>query len=349
MMVVGVMALALATWLVMAFAIGTCVSIAWYVIVSRPAFKTALIDDRWHAVDRERWLLALLTAPVVLPSAMLSMMMAPGLFGLVVPALDHCLLHPEHPHLCLIHPGAVLPVWICVFIGLTAAMCLGRTGLVFARTCAQSLHLRSVIGVSRGSLSKHVDLVECAEPLALTLGMFRPCALVTTGLASMLDANQVSVVVAHEEEHARRRDPLRQQLARLCSFAIWPQIRSAMMDELKLAAEQACDEVAALRLKDRLIVASTLLRVERIFGGGVWSSVRPLGKFEAGVDLGLGGAVGVAGGALASRVESLLAAPRNRRSDAWRLAFILLPTMVFGARELHHEIEHLMAWALGIS
>ena len=108
---------------------------------------------------------------------------------------------------------------------------------------------------------------------------------------------------------------------------------SASLNEATLTSEQACDEAAVRRTADRLSVAQTILAVERLVG----ASHRDAHRAGAGID----------GGSVGARVESLLAAPRPRTPRRLILIPGLLLLGVLATRPLHHEIEHLLSWALG--
>ena len=322
----GVLATTLAMGLVLAATVSVAVSLAWPLLRSRIA--------RWHAVDRGRILGALLAAPVVLPILALAIALAPGLLGLLLPALDHCHLHPEHPHLCLVHGTSALPTPVVFSLGAASffAFTLGLRTLGGA--IVQVRPLRALANQATHGLSPRVDQVVSGLPIACTYGLLQPRALVSTGLMDGLRPDQVAAVVAHEGEHARRRDPLRLLLTGLASCALWPGVRRAMLAELVLSAEQACDERAAHHVDDRVLVAETILAVERLLAGSRGATTPA--------------AAGIEGGLIAVRVESLLAAPRRRGQYSLALAFGLGLLTLLAAPPLHHEMEHLLAWMLGL-
>jgi Zn-dependent protease with chaperone function len=53
-----------------------------------------------------------------------------------------------------------------------------------------------------------------SSPFALTYGALRPRVLASTGLAETLTGAELAAVLAHEREHLRGRDPLKNVLAR---------------------------------------------------------------------------------------------------------------------------------------
>jgi Zn-dependent protease with chaperone function len=314
---------AIAIWLVSAAATSALVSTSWRCVLPRIA--------EWHAIDRGRVVLALVTLPALLPTGLLLLVMSPGLLGLVVPAFDHCAMHPDHPHLCLAHPGLALgPGVAMALLAASIAALLAITYSCWANWQSARL-LRQLGHVAKTRLAPRVDLVEVDRPLALTFGLLCARTLVSTGLHRSLVGEETNVVLAHEAEHVRRRDPLRYFVARLASVAIWPRVRRELLSELALCAEEACDEQAARQGHDRTTVARTILKVERVLG--TWSREPRLGS------------AGIGGSSVELRVKTLLRIPAPRRSG-WKL-WLAVPILICLARPLHHEIEHLLSLALG--
>jgi len=66
----------------------------------------------------------------------------------------------------------------------------------------------------REILAGRLVTLDAPAPYALTYGALRPRVLVTTGLLRTLSDAEVAAVLAHEHEHLRSRDPLKNVLAR---------------------------------------------------------------------------------------------------------------------------------------
>jgi len=64
--------------------------------------------------------------------------------------------------------------------------------------------------------------VPASLPVAATVGLVRPRVLLDPRLATALDAAQLTAVRAHEQAHARHRDPLRIWLAQFATDLQWP-------------------------------------------------------------------------------------------------------------------------------
>ena len=312
-------------WLVGFVVVSAAAALAWAALGARIA--------GWHPLDRARVALGLATAPVWLPSILLGLVLAPGVLGLLAPSVDHCTRHPDHPHLCLVHPAAAIPAAMAGAIVLAALVWLVAVVLAWRRAGRGMRTLRSLALLGGRAGSARVAVVDAEEPLALTFGVVRPRGLVSTGLLTRLDDDQRSIVLAHEAEHARRYDPLRQLAARLASVLVWPSLRRSLLDALALASEEVCDARAAIRVGDRLAVADAILAVER--------------RMDAGGERVALAVPGIGGSSVARRVEALLDAPAPRRTG-WPALLIALPIgLLLAARPLHHELEHALAWLLG--
>lgn len=283
---------------------------------------------------RHRALMLLAALPLVIAAALLLSASLPSLISIVRPELDHCLTHDDgHPHLCFRHlphkHANATVVSSLVFLG---SYLLVRALLSLAVMLRTLRRLRALAqtGVHRHDLGATV--LEIAEPLCLTAGLVRPRVLISRGLLGMLDEGDRAVVLAHEREHVRRKDALTASFVRACSVLHLPIMARWLVRETQIAAEQVCDERAGARVGDRLVVAATLLKVERAAGAHEFGAL----------------AVGVNACALERRVEALLSAPR----EAGSLQAIYL-TLAFGAvvsllaaDDVHHVTESLLSFVL---
>jgi hypothetical protein len=112
-------------------------------------------------------------------------------------------------------------------------------------------------------------------------------------------------------------------------------VRRELLAALALASERACDEAAAERTGDRLLVAETILAVERLHAGA--AAPRLL-------------AASFGDGAVSARVESLLdePAPPGDVRRAWLHAAAAAATAVALAGPFHHALEHLLGAVLAL-
>jgi beta-lactamase regulating signal transducer with metallopeptidase domain len=289
---------------------------------------------RWEPRARHRVLFLLAALPVLTAFALLLSAVLPSLVALVVPALDHCAAHDDgHAHLCFVHlptvslnmPWLLGLVFLASYLVLRAA--LGTLEVLRAR---QILSVLARTGQPRRDLN--VAVIDTSLPICLAAGLFEPRVLISRGLLASLSDEELAVVVAHEHAHVRRRDALIASSVRMLSLLHLPQVARWIVRELEIAAEQACDEQAALVVKDRTAVASAILTVERSAQHATIAQLAPL-------------VASFGQCAVARRVESLLAEPAPAKSlralAAWLgLAFL---SVLLVADHLHHLTESLLS------
>ena len=67
---------------------------------------------------------------------------------------------------------------------------------------------------------KAIIVISHPAPIAITMGFLRPKIVLSTGLISLLDSDELKAVVYHEMFHKENRDPLKIFLIELCSSTI---------------------------------------------------------------------------------------------------------------------------------
>lgn len=290
-------------------------------LVGLVAAALARRSREWTAAARARLLLTATIAPLVVAGLAVGVALAPSLRLLA----DHCDSHGllSHPHLCLNH-GAPISVATAA-LGAAMLLRVAAAALLLARSTLRAARLRErLAGASRraGDLS----VVDLRGEEALVLGLVRPRVFVSRAL---LDADDGDVVIAHEREHARRRDPLRRVVARFAAAFHLPGIAGRLLARLALAQEMAADEGAAARCGDRLRVAESILRFAHA------RRRAPSPALSAWT-----------GGDLSERVRALLCdAPGRDVAGARALllaAIALVSTLLLDAPETHHRVEMLL-------
>lgn len=275
-----------------------------------------------------------LYAPLWVPLAALIGAVTPGLIGaLVTGGGDHCLLHgSHHHHFCLFHPphaAGHLSAWVLSFGVLLP--CATILGLCAWRITHQARLVRVLFNSSRPSeLGRDVRIVDRAEPLALTAGVWRPGILLSSGLLAGIDSDSLRAVLAHERAHVSRWDTRKALFDRLAASLVPSRVRLALSATIVQARERACDEAAAAHLGDRVTVARALTAVAR------------LGLAAPAVG------VSVVSGSLPCRVASLLEPPAKR---CWLKTFRRLATLFgavaavvgLGAMPFHDTLEHVVS------
>ena len=87
-------------WAVVLLAIGAFARFAW------PGLHRRLAGP--SPARRYRAALAFALAPLPLATAVMMLVLLPGIVGLAWAGADHCLHHADHVHLCLVHGLEVL-------------------------------------------------------------------------------------------------------------------------------------------------------------------------------------------------------------------------------------------------
>ena len=250
--------------------------------------------------------------------------LVPSVVGFAAPALDHCLAHADHPvHLCFVHMPKVPTSFSAIGIGLLALLC-GGVVTVGARHAVRSARLRRQLDQTT-ALDEDFALLSTARPVAFTLGILRPRIFISETLRASLTDAEWAVVEAHERCHQRRRDPLRRLVLQALGALHLPFVRRRLLALHELGVEQRCDLAAAEPSGDRLLVAETLLRLERL------ATPAP------------SEALGASHTQLEARVEALLEErPRLADPFRWRVLAVAGIGLVLVAFPVHHVAEHLL-------
>jgi beta-lactamase regulating signal transducer with metallopeptidase domain len=179
--------------------------------------------------------------------------------------------------------------------------------------------------------SARTVVLENDSALCIAAGLLRPRVLVSRGLLDALSPEQRDALFAHERGHTERRDALLRLTAGVLSRVYPHSLRRLLLDDLELAAEQACDEAAARAVGDRLIVADTILAVERA-SSEMPRELRPL-------------AVAMGQLAIESRVRALLDPPRQRGAlrAVYGVLLVVVGALALQADPLHHAVESLLS------
>lgn len=280
---------------------------------------------RWAPEDRTGALTLLALLPWLVALAVLVMAFLPSF--VTIPGLieDHCLPHDHHPHLCFVHgrwmPSG--PVW-----GSLALLALGG-GILWARLVARVFQahrvVRSLMRVSRpqGTL----QVLPTRHPMAFTAGLLHPQMVISEAVLTSLPAEDLDIVIRHEEGHARRRDALCRVLLEALTLGMPKSGRSLLLEDYALACEEVCDRRAVQGSVTPDRVAEVLLRVQRL------GCLQPVGV------------AGATGSHLAHRVRALLGDPYPSRPRSMKLLW-LSPVLLLAADPVHHMAETLLGWLL---
>lgn len=302
-----------------------------------PASLRAARDEDPRATVGRLTHLALL--PWTLGIALLLAVFAPAIPHALGWWDDHCGEHADHhPHVCLVHPRhpahperLVLPVLAVVLLAAYSAF---RFAGLLLRSEGLASRLRA--GSSEWGDAPGVRLIPDRRVLAVTAGMLDPAIYLTDAAVARLGSDGLAAVLAHERAHQGAGDTRRRALVQATAASLAPTDRAILLAALDLATERAADEAAAADVGDRLLVAETILAVERMQGTG-------------------GPALTTAGCAfadrmLSDRIEALLRpapAPGAFTSTAGFRISSLLVACLATAPVLHHAIESLLVKLFG--
>ena len=197
--------------------------------------------------------------------------------------------------------------------------------------------ISSLVAVGRPYANGDIAIIDSNKPLAFASGLYRSRIIIASCLQHSLSEAQMRAVISHERAHASRRDALRYLVAEVVSVAHLPWVKSSLLADLQLATEQACDEAAVQAGGDRLGVAETLLRVERLFGRQ---------SDESGIP------VHLLGGDLEARVEALVAGQPCTNTGRWRHMILMLAIVcgvvaLIGAVPLHEFMGSFLVYVKG--
>ncbi len=220
----------------------------------------------WSPAERHRGLWLLSASPALLSLLLLGAAVLPTLLALVVPELDHCAHHDDdHPHLCFVHlphdAGSIV-VWLVLATMSSGALIAASR---FALRLVESTRIATqLLAASDQRAARGFAVVPSDQTLCLAVGLWAPTIAISDALLAQLDEAGLSVLLAHERAHQRRRDAAWQLAAHALSVLHTPTMRRALLSELNLAAEETCDAAAARHVGDALTVASTIVRVAKL-------------------------------------------------------------------------------------
>lgn len=295
------------------------------------SLRASLVRVEPHA--RHRALVWLAALPAFIAFALLLTVSLPSLVALIAPGADHCTLHEDgHAHLCFRHlPSSGISVVFTLCLVFSVSYCMLRAALALLELlrAMRVVNALAATGEERSDLG--VTVLETTRPVCLAAGLLHPRVLLSRGLLDSLSPRELAVILAHERAHVRRRDAAIAGMVRVLVSAHLPWVKRWLLRELEIAAEQSCDEDSARLLNDRLVVAATILRVER----AAHRENAVLGV----VSMGFGAQ------AIERRVQALLSEPSPPRSlRAWVMGFGLAVAIALSfANELHHVTESVLS------
>ena len=108
-----------------------------------------------------------------------------------------------------------------------------------------------------------VMIIDSDVPTAFTTGLFRPVCYVSKGLADKLSSTELNIVIEHEFEHARNKDPLSKLFIAFLSAYYPKKLALLLHAKYGLITEQIADQSTVLKHSAE-DVAGTLVKVVRL-------------------------------------------------------------------------------------
>ena len=118
------------------------------------------------------------------------------------------------------------------------------------------------------SFSKGKDdfiVISHPAPLAITMGFIQPKIVLSTGLISLLNEEELQAVIAHELYHKENRDPLTIFLMALCASTIWYiPILQWFNEQYRIIKELLADDYAIDKQGTSVNLSSALLKMLKV-------------------------------------------------------------------------------------
>lgn len=204
--------------------------------------------------------------------------------------------HLEVLHQRFTYPYANVAAVVVVVVAVVGLAVLVRGVRAGLRVHVGQRRLLRDIALRDPRLRGAMIVVEGARPEAFCAGLLRPRVYVSSGALHALDANQLRAVLAHEEHHRRRRDPMRLAVIRVLGTALFfLPVLTALSDRYCSLAELSADDAAVHAGGGPAVLAGAMLAFR--------DSAHPVGT------------VGIA----AERIDRLMG-----REVAWRLPLLLV-------------------------
>ena len=155
-------ALLACAWLALALGTSALIALLW------PALNRRSLT--WHPRSRARAAFWSAIAPGAVPTGVLLLCVAPGIAGFATGTGDHCHLHPDHAHLCLLHAslgmsGPLLFGVLLLLAGVARAIWMGSRWIRDTRAAE-----RRLCGAARPRWDGGVGYVDVERPFAFTGG-----------------------------------------------------------------------------------------------------------------------------------------------------------------------------------
>lgn len=163
----------------------------------------------------------------------------------------------------LTHPRAdTLATGLLVLGGAWMMWIVLRTLLTITRQIQQTSPMRSrVIRRTRVNTTWQ-ETIDWPTPFAMTIGLFQPTIVLSRATEEVLAPAELAAVLAHEQHHARRYDPLLTMMVSVVAqvYGFLPAVRK-LVERWTMLREVTADQAATNGYTDRRGLAGALLKM----------------------------------------------------------------------------------------
>lgn len=250
-MTTGIGSILLHLWLVVGLSM---MGVALLLVIIQKRLLETITCFSISARQRFLWCVVLLPYGFGIYGAIL--VLTPVLSHKIGIALDHLHLYQHRGHFHWLSWQGLGVLMLACFTGLKLQ------GMLFHRV-QQHRYLKTLLAFSdmdaRGCYRMESDI-----PNAYTFGVINPKILLSSALVKALSARELNIVYSHELAHQHSRDPLRLWLFGMLLSVFIPTSRRSLYTSMELFIEQQADAVVAREFNDPRLIASTLVKVNRL-------------------------------------------------------------------------------------
>lgn len=231
------------------------VAASWLSAFGYPLYRT--VTAKLKPGLRASGILIYGLVPLVAAVGVILELMLPGVLPL---QFNHC-----HGAVCIPHvPPLITASTVGAILAIIATiLTLALVVLLGLNMQRQRAKLMTLDRLSKPHGNPDYRILESSQPLAWCGGLWRPKIYLSRGLLAQLDQQQLQVVLAHEQTHARQRDNLRKTILHWASQFWLGEAKTAIREDFAAACEQLCDANAARLIDDPSLVCRTLDKLSR--------------------------------------------------------------------------------------
>jgi Zn-dependent protease with chaperone function len=105
-------------------------------------------------------------------------------------------------------------------------------------------------------------VISHSMPVAVTMGLLKPRIVISSGLLSLMEEDEIEAVIEHEKYHLRHKDPLQMFLLSMLSVSMWYiPIFKWLSEKYNLIIELMADKHAISKVGKSDVLGSALLKI----------------------------------------------------------------------------------------